>query len=83
MQTQSVELAGGPLTLVRVPSGSLSAGVDFAREESVATFWLSQTPITRGQYSAFADATGYKTESEEGARGTCRLAPWVFARDNA
>ncbi len=38
-------------------------------------FWLGATEVTRGQFRAFAEATGYKTDAEKDGRGIGTFNP--------
>jgi formylglycine-generating enzyme required for sulfatase activity len=87
-QTHSDSLASGgkgPVMVV-LPSGRFAMGSpkdEAGREEnegpvhdvSVRSFVLGKYPVTRGEFSRFASATGYKTDAEKDT-------PFPFSRPN-
>ena len=71
--------AGAPAELLRIPGGEFVMGhndasvspstfaVDGegpARRVAVSGVWMGQTEVSNAQWAAFAEATGYKSESE-------------------
>ncbi len=68
--------AGDVTGMVKLPGGSFLMGTDSPeawaddgegpiREVSVTGLYVAETAVTNAQFKAFADATGYKTESEQ------------------
>lgn len=63
--------------MVLIPGGEMWMGTDDvvgidprdgegpARKVFVSSFWMDKTEITNRMFSAFVEATGYKTETEE------------------
>lgn len=47
------------------PVGFAADGEGPIREVSVDTFWMDETSVTNGQFSAFVQATDYKTDAEK------------------
>jgi len=73
--TQTVTAAGASFELVLVPPGQFMMGSprgephregkeELRRETIGDAFYMSATEVTRGQFSAFASATSYKTDAE-------------------
>lgn len=75
-----LDLGGASLELVFVPAGEFSQGspsneIGRADDEVVrnvrltAGFYMGRTAVTRGQWEAFVQDTGYRSEAEVGASG--------------
>jgi formylglycine-generating enzyme required for sulfatase activity len=78
--TLSLDLGGVSLELVRVPAGEFRQGSppaergrnsdEKARAVSLSEdYYLGQYEVTVAQFTAFANATGYRTEAERGSSG--------------
>jgi formylglycine-generating enzyme required for sulfatase activity len=80
-QVQVVDLGKGvPMELVRVPAGKFQMGSAPGEKdrledevqhsvEITRNFYMGKHEVTRGQFRAFVDATGYRTEAETDGKG--------------
>src|SRR4051812_20968608 len=84
------------MKLVLVPAGEFLMGVAVPKYEGSNTapqhrvritrpFYLGAHEVTVGQFAAFVNDTGYKTDAENSTRGGIMLgrdnASWVWSRD--
>lgn len=51
--------------MVYVPAGDFIVGGEVTRTVSLGAYWLDRTEVTNEQFKQFADAAGYKTDSEK------------------
>ena len=69
----------GP-TFVHIPAGSFTMGNDENKgalpehRVNLSQYWISKTPVTIGQFRAFVDETGYKSEVLKGGHE----GSWVY-----
>ena len=63
----------GGIVMVQIPAGPFTMGrtgepdAEPEREVTLDAFWMAQFPVTVGQFRAFVEATGYRTDAERGA----------------
>jgi formylglycine-generating enzyme required for sulfatase activity len=85
-KTVTVDLGGVKMEFVRIPKGKFMMGSpkseageqdeDLHPVEITRDFYLGKYAVTRGQFRAFVQATGYKTEAEKGDGGL----GWIQAK---
>ena len=91
LRKQSVSPQGSEFALI--PAGSFQMGTNstdldwlkYSRPVHGVTisspFWMAKTPVTVGQFRAFVDATGYRTEAEKGDGSFVWTGKWEKKAD--
>ena len=82
------------LELVQIPAGSFQMGTNATDTDSLkhsrpvhavtltTPFWMARTPVTVGQFRAFVEASGYRTQAEVGNGSYARIgSKWELKAD--